>query len=287
MRGLKLGVAGGLVSVFSAGASAGIFEDLYRGFEILATPTGSPVSSAGGGFLQNGARLGRVRIVPNELGSGYRLEFDRSFGNDISGRPEVFDTGNGELELSGAIDLTAEVTTRGIPTFELTSNTNNLNYSLRGKTGAQDVELRGTLNAATLFEINPLGFYTLSVNADNTNADVLLDGVLVEGQEDADFTLGPINVQGNLWVDLFTAAAASFGADTSEIEGAFADSPIDLITDEIADALSARLRVVEAGIAAGEYAVAADDETDRTAPIPEPAALTLLLVGGALAARRR
>lgn len=299
MRRMRFAVGCAVALGSAALAPGGIFSDLYQGLDFLATPSGFPLSGSANGGLQNGARFGRVRIVPNEFGQGYRLEFDRAFGNDALGRPEIFDFGNTEVQLSGSIDLTAAITTRGIPTFDLTSGAANLAYSVRGKSGAQDAELRGTLNAASSFEVNPLGFYTYSLAVTNANSDLLLDGVLAEGQEDSDFDIGPINVRGNIYIDGLSALLRSFGVDTSQIEGAFADSPIDRIGQDISAALSARLAEVTPGglttldqptlaSSTNVELVAADvGPQPLSSPVPEPAAIALLLGGALLVGARR
>jgi len=276
----------------------GIFENMYRGLGIYATPSGSPIGFASGGGQVNGARYGRLRIVPVEYGDGYRLELDRNFGVDSRGRSEVFDFGSFELELNGSTQATAQYTNNGIPAVNLDVFANTLNYSIREKTGAQDLELIGTLNVSNQFEINRFGFYTAQVQIDNTNAALLADGVAVDGDLDTDFNVGPISIEGNVFYDIALAALTAFGADTSELEAVFPSSPIDRINDEIEEALRGQAAVLGDSYTmefpedafeddAGLDAPPTEDDGGTVAQVPEPASALLLAVLAGLGLRRR
>lgn len=82
-------------------AQSGLYEDIYRGLQLAATPSGYPLTGTADGTRVNGQRAGRLRILPDQVGQGYTLEFDRSFGQDSRGRPEILDLGAYELELAG------------------------------------------------------------------------------------------------------------------------------------------------------------------------------------------
>lgn len=228
-----------IVSLFVPSALAqGLWEDLYRGLELFSTPSGGPLGFSQDGSAINGNRNGRTRIVPNQLGNGWRLEMDRTFGTDSRGRPEIFDAGLGELELSGSTAATLGFTRRGLPHKPILIGSGdfsatNLNYSLRFKSGAQDAELNGTLNAASTFEINQLGFYEVDLNVQNTASQLTLDGVAVDSEDRTDFDIGPIAIKGNIFVDGAVALLRSAGVDTSEIEKLFPGSPIGRVGDEI------------------------------------------------------
>jgi hypothetical protein len=290
----------------SAPALGGLWEDLYRGLDIYATPTGYPVQVAPGGGQVNGNRFGRLRVVPNELGEGYRLELDRNFGVDTRGRPEVYDLGNFELQLSGATQATLGFTRRGILTGNADIFAGNLNYALRGKSGGQDFELTGLLNVANRLEVNRLGFYTLQLEINNTNSSLTADGVLVDGEQDTDFDVGPITIQGNVFYDVALAVLTSFGVDAPQLEGVFPASPIDRINDEIQAALSEQtlvlgemlagdlnggelssMGVVESGYSVGDAGRVLEAPRTEGLPVPESATLLLLGVLGLVVFRRR
>ncbi len=246
-----------LAAFGTSDAWADFWQSVWRGLDYAVTPTGSPVFTTGDGTRVNGARTGRLRIVPTGVvGSGYRLEFDRSFGRDSRGRPEVLRFGPGaELSLSGVTQMTAGYTEyRGFRAGTLDVFANDLQYDLRTKIGLQDAQLTGTLSIFNQFEINELGFYTLTMNASNTDSELTVDGVVVRDEDETNFDLGPVSVKGNLYFDVALALLTSFGADVSGLESIFPDSPIDQINDAIAAEMQ------ESGVVAGET-VAADPAT--------------------------
>jgi hypothetical protein len=222
-----------VVGPFVFAAPAGIWTDFYRGMDYLATPSGGPLTRTFDGLRFNGARQGRLRYVPNAAGQGWDLEFDRQFGTDSRGRPEVLDLGAFEVELSGATQATLGYTKRGMFIGTADWSINNLNYSIRGKTGAQNFELSGLLVGTGTMEVNQFGFYTMDLNVSNQNSELTLDGLLVDDTESGDFDIGPISVEGNLFFDGAMALLQSMGVDTSSLTSAFPGSPIDRINAAI------------------------------------------------------
>ncbi len=286
-----LAVAAGVL-VAASPAFGGLFENIFFGLQVAATPSGSPVIRASSGLRVNGQRTGRVRLVPNVPGQGFRLEFDRGFGNDALGRPEVLDLGPLELQLQGQTTATVDVTRRFIPTLTSNVQFNNLSYSLRAKSGLEDVELQGTLNLTQNFEINPLGFYRLQLDIRNSNGISRLSGVLdqsnIEQVQDTNFEIGPISVRGNIYVDGILALLNALGVDVSGAEQAFPLSPIDRINDAInkqlrgqarilIDPASARLLPAQQPLFAAELAQPTGSDG---VVVPEP--LSLLLWGGGI-----
>lgn len=298
---LRTGLLVTTMLLCSVPALGGLFEDLYRGLEIYTTPAGS----------RTGARNGRLVIRPNEFGEGYRLEVDRSFGADNTGRPEVFDFGNYELQLSGSTQATFAFTSEGILTGNADIFANNLNYALRAKSGGQDIALAGTLNVSQQLEVNRLGFYTLQLQISNTNSNLVGDGSLALGTLDADFDVGPISLRGNVFFDAALALLTVVGVDTDQLEGVFPMSPIDRVNDEIEAALGRQSEVLgeiiaadleNSGLEFGEVLDAAEfaaeldpaldlplaDGSDPSGGlIPEPASVLLIGLLGLIGLQRR
>lgn len=301
-----------LVLISASSASAGLFEELYRGLDLLATPTGGPLQLTGDGTRVNGQRSGRLRIIPDQLGRGYQLEFNRSFGPDSQGRPEIFDLGPLDMQLQGTMSSTLSFTRRGFFIGNGGITANNLQYLIRGRTGAQNVEVQGTLTMNNNVEINQFGFYRLNVNVSNTNSRVTVDGVLLEDRQDTNFDVGPIAVEGNVFFDLALGLLNNFGVDTSALDGLFPNSANDRINQAIQNAVSAD--PVVAGLMQGRDTIdgltgatistnpvqltslalndhaapaAADTGHSNLASLPEPGTLLLVASGALLLGRRR
>lgn len=305
-----------LAMLMVAQAAAGLWEDIFQGLDYLATPLGTPLITTADGTRINGARSGRVRIVPNGVfGDGYRLEFDRTFGPDSQGRPETLWLGPwGDVTLQGSTQATAAYNcAQGFCNGTLNFVVNGLNYDLRTKLGAQDAELFGTLNVNNFLEVNSLGFYNLTLNISNTNSQFLLDGVIVEDEEDTNFDVGPIVIEGNIFYDGFVAVLAALGADTSELAAASPESPIDRIVRAIEEQQQAAGSAIAgvsveqtaplllASVLGGDEASAQelveamasgelvpDTTRDPRSVVPEPGTLLLVAAGvGAMGVRRR
>ena len=239
------------IGLFASESPGGLYEDLYQGLGYFATPSGSPVSAASGGGSINGNRYGRLRIVPNDFGAGYRLELDRNFGTDTNGRAEVFDIGALELQLSGSTSATVQYTTNGVQTLNVDFYSNSLNYTLRDKTGIQDFEVNGVLNVAHQLEVNRFGFYTLDLEIDNTSAKLDSEGLVVEDETDTDFNIGPISVKGNVFVDAAAYVLNAVGVDATALEELFPKSGIDVVNEQISAALNEQYQVLSESYAAG------------------------------------
>ncbi|MBU0638145.1 MAG: PEP-CTERM sorting domain-containing protein [Planctomycetes bacterium] len=282
MVSLRTGLVAFVVFVgVSAAYGDGLFSDLYHGLDVLATPSGAPVLTTGDGTRTNGQRNGYLRILPDQLGKGYQLEFGRTFGGDTRGRPEILDLGLYELQLSGTMGATAAYTSRGLRIGNLDAAGQNINYSLRSKLSAQDFELSGTLGFSQGIEINEFGFYSYDLTVNNATSFLTVDGVLVRDVESTNFDLGPIAVEGNIFFDLTLALLSSLGLDTSGLEALSPGSPIDSINDAITQQLE------RTGLIAGEQ-FALDNLGDLFGPpVPEgksipvvPHSLTATLESG-------
>ncbi len=213
-------------------AQADLWQNVFRGLGYVATPLGGPLSTTSDGTRINGSRSGRLRIVPNGLGGGYQLEFDRSFGLDTRGRPEVLRFGGaGELGLNGDVQATLGYNGRDFRTYRGDFVINNLGYNLRSKLGGQDASLTGVLNGGASFELNEWGFYNLQLEISNTNSQLELDGVVARDRDDTNFNVGPIVIEGNIFVDGLAALMNGLGLDTTALEELFPKSPIDQLNN--------------------------------------------------------
>jgi len=288
-------------------AYADLWQNVWRGLDVLATPLGSPLSTTADGTRINGARSGRLRIVPNGIGGGYELQLDRTFGADSRGRPENLNLyGVADITLDGATQLTLGYNGKGaFRTYSGDLAASNLTYSARTTTGAQDVQLVGVLNVSNAFEVNPLGFYTVSVNVRNTESQLFVDGVAVQDKQATNFDIGPIVVRGNLFYDATLGVLTALGADTTELEKVFPRSPAGEIDQAIRDALQNASVVAGTSAAAELPALVAQTVTDQAADdllnalvgarfatgesgyaaptaVPEPGTLVLFATGAAV-----
>jgi hypothetical protein len=294
-------------------AQAGLYEDLFQGLDLLATPSGSPIIGTADGTRVNGNRSGRLRIVPDRVGRGHTLEFDRTFGADSRGRPEILDLGLIQLQLNGATSVTLGYTGRGFFIGNADIFANNLGYAWRLKSGLQNVEGTGTVNLQQQIEVNQFGFYNALIRLSNSDSQIRIDGVLVTADDlDTSFDVGPINISGNVFFDAALALMTSFGLDTTALEGIFPKSPIDRINDAIQEQLYQQTGGVVAGVSAlaGEltdsssYVVTIDGNDllgagygigpavqspgdGSPAHLPEPGTLLLVGLGAAVTLMRR
>lgn len=300
---MKRALVAGTVSLglLSASASAGVFQDVFHGLQLAATPSGFPVLPTSDGTRVNGQRAGRVRIIPETLGQGYSLEFNRSFGLDSGGRPETFDLGPVDLQLNGNTAMTAGFTRRGFLIGSMNVNAQGLDYLLRAKSGIQDAELSGTIDANSTIEINQFGFYTINTLVTNSGSRLTVDGVVADDFVATDLGVGPINIEGNIFIDILASGLAQAGVDTSGLETLFPRSPIDQITNSIQQgalnaATAAGLLDGTAQVRGAAFGAELPSDLDSiptslpnsaAAALPEPATLAMLLLGAIPLMRRR
>ena len=272
-------------------AHAGFYQNLFRALQIAATPIGG----------SSGARFGNVDLERNLLGNGYRLTFDRNFGPDALGRPEVYDLGPIEMELAGNVQSTLDFTTRGFFIGSADTTFSNLSYRVAGVTGGLDAELTGVLNVANSVEVNQFGFYTISMNVANDVSTLTFDTLEGSEVEELDFDIGPINVEGNVFVDLLYLVLDGLGADVSWLEPLTTRSAVQALQDAFNDALTAApldgfsLGLTDDGLLVTPDATVAGlkvESTSRDAQplgvvVPEPASVGVLLLGLAATALRR
>ncbi len=296
-----------LVGICGVGSvQAGVFQDIFRGLDLLATPSGSTVATTSDGTRVNGARVGRLRVERTGLGRGWELQFDRSFGVDSSGRSETLNLGGiGDISLQGSTQATLGYSGKKFRSITASVNVDDLDYLFRSRVGVQDAELLGTLDYTLAMQVNPLGFYDLVLSASNTNSQFALDGVIIRDEQDTNFDIGPISISGNVFYDGALSLLTMFGVDTTELESAFPQSPVDQINEAIraelqelnlvagesveAELTASMLEALldpESGVVsdlfdeATETLINGDTSESEAALVPEPSTLLLALLGG-------
>lgn len=106
-------------------------------------------------------------------------------------------------------------------------------------------------------EINQYGFYTLNLDVNNLDSQLVVDGVVVTGDTITNFDVGPINVKGNVFYDGLIALLAGLGVDTTGLEQLTPESPIDRIAD------SFQQQMQSLGMVAGINTPATDSSRPR------------------------
>ncbi len=247
MRRGVIGVAavGGMLFGATQEASAqfgSLQRFLFRGTEyagqnlFLSNPQGGPLFDYNQ-FVQ--------RVEFNRAGDGYTYEFFKFVGTDSFGNPNTLDLGPFKIELGPDPALAQSqltgyhgrmgYTTRFMPevffegqTGERTRLTNfsggptsfvpsPVRYRVTFNAGVQDLAWLGNMHVDTTGRINAMGFYDFDMRLINVGS-FEADGLIVQDQVVTDFDTGPINLSGNIGMDLLgslfqadNAAAAATG----------------------------------------------------------------------------
>jgi hypothetical protein len=237
--GISVLTAGGLAFGMVPGAKAqginvGDFASvLFRGAEFagdplfLSSPQGGPLFDFND-FTQ--------RVEFNRAGQGFTYEFFRFFGPDSFGNVNTLDLGPFKLEIGpdGTLGQAQRVglhsrtgfTTTFIPEvfFQAETGQRNFNqfsgvtnfsteplrYRATFNTGIQDFEWAGNMLIDTDGRINALGFYDFTLRLTNVGS-ATADGVALQNEEITDFDVGPINVSGNIGLDIISGLLQASG----------------------------------------------------------------------------
>ena len=123
-----------------------------------------------------------------------------------------------------------------------------LQYNINTSPGAESWAFSGNLTSNVTGTINALGFYNLQVSASNTGTS-RIDGYILTDQQSTDFDIGPINVTGNIYIDL----AAS-------IVQAMQNIPLVSSVDDIPSGAAGKAKNADGTEAAVDPAAAISDE---------------------------
>lgn len=276
----------GIMLVVPGVAHAGVFRDIGMGLGYV-------------GFNVQGQR--------NVLSGGIDFSINRNF----VGKP--LDFGIWDLAMAGPLALEVSTGGRLIPQVDIRLATarlgggaaSPLSYQLNYDLGAQSVQIDGTLLLDVDMSLNVLGFYDLTFNYE-TQQEVVREGMFVNDEQSSDFQFEPINVSGNIFVDVLAVLTqpifdqagvanplASLGGRAkpgmltqSLLLAALAagDNPIDLIPVD--------LRALNAADSVAFFTfqpMLPPGASSGLAPagvVPEPSVLILMLLGAPLILRR-
>jgi hypothetical protein len=176
-------------------ASADLSNDLAYGLQLYGIKYSKTYDPLSKGYLLN------VSATDPKTGLPYynNTNFYMGFAN---------------LEMvSGSFNTRIALTNRVVPTarFAMTTNGAPLNYKFTTFLGAQDVTIEGGLLLDIDSRINEWGFYDVSLQASN-RATITSDGWLAENKKlpDVNFDIGPINMDGNIYVDALATITDPF-----------------------------------------------------------------------------
>jgi len=126
-------------------------------------------------------------------------------------RGSELDFGLGDITFQGPISMQLASGTRGFPEIEFSFTTainsnafvNPLNYAFNYDIGAQSASITGNFLLDLDVTLNGLGFYDLGFSYNSTQ-NVLFEGVFLNSDQDNNVTVDPINISGNIYIDILT-----------------------------------------------------------------------------------
>lgn len=143
----------------------------------------------------------------NLLGNGWTINANAFYNN------REFDMGCGSLTLNGILNASAGYTTRCCPKGRFTLNTGNtpLNYSFVLDTGAQSFYAEGSVLVNMDTSVNMLGFYDQTLQISNRGI-YGYEGWALNDEKSLDFDVGPIDISGNIFLDIIALLTEPFFA---------------------------------------------------------------------------
>ncbi|NLX13571.1 MAG: hypothetical protein GXY44_07960 [Phycisphaerales bacterium] len=141
----------------------------------------------------------------NLLGDGLTINANAFYNN------REFDMGCASLTLNGILNASAGYTTRCCPkgNFSLSTGNTPLNYSFLVDTGAQNFYAEGSVLIDIDTSINMLGFYDQTMRVSNRGV-YGYEGWAVNDEKSMDFDIGPIDMSGNIFLDIIAFLTEPF-----------------------------------------------------------------------------
>lgn len=210
-----------VVAAAGSTAQAQLGKKLLEGISIPLSPTLGQVANG----PQADQNIFRQRILHNYFGDGYGYEFTRTFGSDSYGNFNQFDFGSAlNASFQGSVHNRFEINRRILPELKIQMDTSGapLQYNINTTPGGQTFTFSGSITSNVTGTLNALGFYNLQISATNTGTS-RLDGYVVTDKQSTDFDIGPINVTGNIYIDL--AASIMQALANSPLASSASDVP--------------------------------------------------------------
>ncbi len=175
--------------------------------------------------LATGLQLFNYRFVGerNILGDGLDITAFANYNN------EEFNFGLAQLTLNGQVFATGGFTRRVLPEFHFSLNTGGdgnvqpLAYNWEFNNGIQDLTMTGQVAVNVDTSINMLGFYDQTFQISNRGS-YETDGFALIDEGTLDFDVGPVNLSGNVFLDILAAASEPF------FEGSDLTNPFSKLT---------------------------------------------------------
>jgi len=157
----------------------------------------------------------------------------------------------------------------------------------------ESLTVTGTATIDTRFTVDETGYYHRVIKINNTNTSVKTDG-LVDSENNIDFTLGPIDQTGNIFLeglqgllggtsdtDTTTASSLTSVLGSSKLTQADIDA-LDVNDPEQLKAFVSAALVQGITEAATDPSLGEDSTGTGSVLVPEPATLILLALSGSM-----
>ncbi|MFQ5428965.1 MAG: PEP-CTERM sorting domain-containing protein [Phycisphaerae bacterium] len=243
VTGLCVAVLGVMSFVPEASArSLGVgsfVETLFRGTEFAGNPQflSSPQNGPFFAFDQFNQRL-----EFNRAGGGFTYESFKFFGPDSFNNPNTLDLGPlkiqlgpdialGQTQLTGLhqrigfttalmpeLFIQSETGQRGFNQFTglTTFSKEPVQYRVTFNGGVQNFEWSGNMGIDADARINVLGFYDVKFQVTNVGS-FTADGLAVQDEQVTDFDIGPIDVSGQIGLDLLASLLQGVGGTPVDV----------------------------------------------------------------------
>ncbi|MCK6484988.1 MAG: PEP-CTERM sorting domain-containing protein [Phycisphaerae bacterium] len=320
-----------LLAGSEAALAGNLAGQLFRGLTYTLSPNI--------GRVQNGPNFDNnffsQRISRDPLTNGMSHEWFRIFGDDSYGNPDTLNLGLLNVQLrqpdgtgfrGAGIYSRIGYNQRLIPSVYWDQRTSARNiqgfagaaavssplqYTIDLNTGTDNTVLTGQVLFNSSGSINALGFYDIQLAVSNTGT-MRNSGLLDNRTEDTSFDIGPVNLSGNIFIDMVVAAmdviGEQLGAPADAVQGPFtakgrtADDVLAavqagrsisasdfgvLLTSVLSDPQSGRNRRIGASTNGRTAADVGPAAPVNPMPVPEPGTIGLLLLAAAMLRRRR